>query len=84
RLIATLRSLQGRGNTVLVVEHDEATIREADDIIELGPGSGAQGGDMVFHGTFANLIKHADTLTAKYMRGDLTVPLPDERREPQG
>lgn len=84
RLIATLRSLQGRGNTVLVVEHDEATIREADDIIELGPGSGAQGGDMVFHGTFENLIKHSDTLTAKYMRGDLSVPLPDERREPGG
>ena len=84
RLIATLRNLQGRGNTVLVVEHDEATIREADDIIELGPGSGAHGGDMVFHGSFPELIKHSDTLTAKYMRGDLSVPIPDERREPNG
>ena len=84
RLIATLRSLQGRGNTVLVVEHDEATIREADHIIELGPGSGAHGGDMVYHGSFENLIKHSDTLTAKYMRGDLSVPIPDERREPKG
>lgn len=84
RLIATLRSLQGRGNTVLVVEHDEATIREADDIIELGPGSGAHGGDMVFHGSFPELIKRSDTLTAKYMRGDLSVPIPDERREPKG
>lgn len=84
RLIATLRSLQGRGNTVLVVEHDEATIREADDIIELGPGSGAHGGDMVFHGSFPELIKHSETLTAKYMRGDLSVPIPDERREPSG
>ena len=84
RLIATLRSLQGRGSTVLVVEHDEATIREADHIIELGPGSGAHGGDMVYHGSFENLIKHSETLTAKYMRGDLSVPIPDERREPKG
>lgn len=84
RLIATLRSLQGRGNTVLVVEHDEATIREADHIIELGPGSGAHGGDMVYHGSFENLIRHSETLTAKYMRGDLSVPIPDERREPKG
>ena len=84
RLIATLRSLQGRGYTVLVVEHDEAPIREAADIIELGPGSGAHGGDMVYHGSFENLIKHSETLTAKYMRGDLSVPIPDERREPKG
>lgn len=84
RLIATLRSLQGRGNTVLVVEHDEATIREADHIIELGPGSGAHGGDMVYHGSFENLIRHSETLTAQYMRGDLSVPIPDERREPKG
>ena len=84
RLIATLRNLQGRGNTVLVVEHDEATIREADDIIELGPGSGMHGGDLVFHGSFDDLIHHSDTLTAKYMRGDLSVPIPDERREAKG
>lgn len=84
RLLATLRNLQRRGNTVLVVEHDEATIRAADDIIELGPGSGAQGGDVVFHGPFSELVQHSDSLTAQYMRGDLTAPLPDERREPKG
>lgn len=84
RLIATLRSLQRRGNTVLVVEHDEATIREADTIIELGPGSGALGGELVFQGSFPDLAATADTLTAKYMRGDLCVPIPDERREPRG
>ena len=84
RLIATLRSLQRRGNTVLVVEHDEATIREADTLIELGPGSGALGGELVFQGQFKDLIAESDSLTAKYMRGDLSVPLPDERREPQG
>jgi len=81
RLIQTLRSLQKRGNTVIVVEHDEATIREADTIIELGPGSGSQGGDIVFAGNVEQLFE-SDSLTAKYMRGDLKVPLPDERREP--
>ncbi len=80
RLIQTLRSLQKRGNTVLVVEHDEATIREADTILELGPGSGSQGGDLVFAGNVKQLFE-SDSLTAKYMRGDLKIPLPDERRE---
>lgn len=84
RLLATLRSLQRRGNTVLVVEHDEATIRAADDIIELGPGSGAQGGNVVFHGSFPQLVHHSNSLTAQYLRGDLMAPLPDERREPKG
>ena len=80
RLIQTLRSLQKRGNTVLVVEHDEATIREADTILELGPGSGSQGGELVFAGNVKQLFE-SDSLTAKYMRGDLKIPLPDERRE---
>ncbi len=82
RLISTLRSLQQRGNTVLVVEHDEATICEADTVIELGPGSGTQGGDLVFLGSVTKLINKASTLTAKYLRGDMYIPLPDERREP--
>lgn len=81
RLIQTLRSLQRRNNTVIVVEHDEATIREADTIIELGPGSGSQGGEIVFAGSAKELLK-SSSLTAKYMRGDLKIPLPDERREP--
>lgn len=83
RLIQTLRSLQKRGNTVLVVEHDEATIREADTILELGPGSGEHGGELVFAGTVQELFKNSHSLTAKYMRGDLKVPIPDERREPK-
>ncbi len=82
RLIRTLRSLQQRGNTVLVVEHDEATIREADTLLELGPGSGSQGGELVFAGTVDDLYSKAKTLTACYMRGDLSIPLPDERRTP--
>lgn len=83
RLIQTLRSLQARGNTVLVVEHDEATIREADTILELGPGSGEHGGELVFTGNVQELFKNSQSLTAKYMRGDLKVPIPDERREPK-
>lgn len=82
RLIQTLRSLQMRGNTVLVVEHDEATIREADTILELGPGSGSQGGELVFAGTVEEMFQSSESLTAKYMRGELTIPMPDERREP--
>ncbi len=81
RLISTLRSLQQRGNTVLVVEHDEATICEADTVIELGPGSGTLGGDLVYIGSVEKLMKKAKTLTAKYLRGDMFIPLPDERRE---
>ncbi len=80
RLIQTLRSLQDRGNTVLVVEHDEATICESDIVLELGPGSGNQGGDLVFAGNVKDLLK-SNSLTAKYLRADLTIPLPDERRE---
>ncbi len=84
RLIGTLRSLQSRGNTVLVVEHDEATIREADTLIEMGPGSGSQGGQVVYTGSFADLIAESDSLTAKYLRGELRVPRPDARRSGRG
>lgn len=83
RLLGTLRSLQQRGNTVLVVEHDEATICEADTVIELGPGSGARGGNLMFQGNVESLLK-ADTLTARYLRGDERNPIPEERREGQG
>ena len=84
RLLGTLRSLQARGNTVLVVEHDEATICAADTVIELGPGSGSQGGELMFQGPVDDLLGKADTLTARYLRGDESIPLPDARREPQG
>ncbi|MDR2820110.1 MAG: excinuclease ABC subunit UvrA [Desulfovibrio sp.] len=84
RLLGTLRSLQARGNTVLVVEHDEATIRAADTVIELGPGSGSQGGLVMFAGPVKDLLDKSDTLTARYLRGDETIPLPETRREPKG
>ena len=84
RLLGTLRSLQRRGNTVLVVEHDEATILEADHIIEMGPGSGAQGGDVVFTGTVKDLLGKSESLTAKYLRGELRIERPKKRRKAKG
>jgi excinuclease ABC subunit A len=83
RLLDTLRSLQRRGNTVLVVEHDEPTIREADHVIEIGPSSGWLGGEIVFQGKVPDLLK-ADSLTGKYLRGDLFIAPPETRRKPTG
>jgi excinuclease ABC subunit A len=83
RLLRTLRDLQRRGNTVLVVEHDEATIREADTVLELGPGSGEKGGELVFQGTVRQLLQDTRSLTAKYLRGDLAAPRPQYRRKPK-
>ncbi|WP_272699121.1 excinuclease ABC subunit UvrA [Desulfovibrio sp. Fe33] len=83
RLIDTLRSLQSRGNTVLVVEHDEPTIREADHVIEIGPSSGWLGGEIVFQGPVDELLK-ADSLTGKYLRGDMFIEPPKTRRKPTG
>jgi excinuclease ABC subunit A len=83
RLLNTLRMLQKRGNTVLVVEHDEATIESADHVIELGPGSGLLGGEIVHQGDVKSLLE-ADTLTGKYLRGDLSIPYPETRRTAQG
>ncbi|GFM36247.1 excinuclease ABC subunit UvrA [Desulfovibrio psychrotolerans] len=84
RLISTLRSLQRRGNTVLVVEHDEATIREADTVIELGPGSGMLGGEIMFNGPVPELLAHSESLTAKYLRGEMFIDLPESRRNGKG
>ena len=83
RLLATLRSLQGRGNTVLVVEHDEETIRHADHVLELGPGSGMLGGEIVYQGDVHGLLT-GDSLTGKYLRGDMRIEQTGERAEPTG
>nr|WP_287412097.1 excinuclease ABC subunit UvrA [Pseudodesulfovibrio sp.] len=80
RLLDTLRSLQRRGNTVLVVEHDEETIREADHIIEIGPSSGWLGGEIVYQGPVEKLLT-ADSLTGKYLRGDMFIEPPESRRK---
>ena len=81
RLITTLRHLTGIGNTVLVVEHDEDTIRAADWLIDIGPGPGVHGGRVVAAGPIADMLEHPDSLTAKYLRGDLRIDVPDRRRE---
>jgi excinuclease ABC subunit A len=72
RLIQTLRGLRDLGNTVIVVEHDEQTIRTADFVIDMGPAAGRHGGEVVFAGTTDKLLK-ADTLTAHYLRGEKMV-----------
>ena len=81
RLLATLKELRDLGNTVVVVEHDEQTIREADHIIDLGPGAGVHGGEVVFTGTPAQLLKAKDSLTAQYMRREIEIELPAERNK---
>ncbi|MDR2800142.1 MAG: excinuclease ABC subunit UvrA [Desulfovibrio sp.] len=84
RLLSSLRDLQRRGNTVLVVEHDEPTIRSADTVLELGPGSGEKGGEVVFCGTVQQLLQNKNSLTAGYLRKDLRIPRPKNRRSPKG
>ena len=84
RLINILRQLRDQGNTVLVVEHDEDMIRVGDTIIDLGLGAGEQGGRVVFAGSLENLLQDQRSLTAKYLRGDLAIPVPSTRRRGSG
>jgi excinuclease ABC subunit A len=80
RLIAILRQLRDQGNTVLVVEHDADMIKVADHIVDLGLGAGEQGGRVVFSGTLPELLKEPRSLTAKYLRQELAIPVPTTRR----
>ena len=80
RLIDAIRRLQARGNTVLVVEHDESIMRRADCLIDLGPGAGRHGGRLVAQGTPEEVTGHPDSITGRYLRGDLKIPLPTRRR----
>lgn len=82
RLLATLRDLRDLGNTVLVVEHDEETIRSADHVIDLGPRAGRDGGEVVAQGPVEAVVGHETSLTGRYLRGDLRIHVPDERRLP--
>src|SRR5690606_8211334 len=82
RLLDTLRELRDLGNTVIVVEHDEDTIRAADHVIDLGPRAGRFGGEVVAEGTLDEVLAHPDSLTARYLRGELRVPVPATRRPP--
>jgi excinuclease ABC subunit A len=81
QLIKVLQRLKGLGNTVLVVEHDEDIIKQADEIIDIGPLAGSLGGELMFQGSLDTMMKDADTFTAKYMRGTMSVPLPVTRRK---
>ncbi len=84
RLLATLRGLRDLGNTVIVVEHDEATIRTADHVIDLGPRAGRDGGHVVAQGPVQAIVGHEHSLTGRYLRGDLRIPVPSARRRVDG
>ena len=81
RLVDTLQHLRDLGNTVVVVEHDEDTMRAADYLIDFGPGPGVRGGEVVVEGHPADIIKSKDSLTARYLSGDLEIPIPESRRQ---
>jgi excinuclease ABC subunit A len=82
RLLRTLAGLRDLGNSVLVVEHDADTIRHADYILDLGPGAGVRGGELVAAGTLPEVLAHPHSLTAKYLRGELSIPVPRHRVKP--
>jgi excinuclease ABC subunit A len=79
RLLTTLKGLRDLGNSVIVVEHDEDTIRSADYLVDLGPGAGVHGGEIVAAGSLAEVLAHPRSLTAKYLNGDLAIPVPKTR-----
>lgn len=84
RLIGTLKHLRDLGNTVIVVEHDTDTMYAADHIIDIGPGAGVNGGELVGEGTVDDLIKSPRSVTGKYLSGELKIEVPKERRKPSG
>jgi excinuclease ABC subunit A len=84
KLIATLERLRALGNTVLVVEHDEQTMRAADHLVDLGPGAGEHGGRIIAEGTAAEVEKVPESLTGQFLAGTRTIPVPEKRRTPTG
>jgi excinuclease ABC subunit A len=84
RLIGTLQALRDLGNTLLVVEHDDETMRAADWIIDLGPGAGRYGGEVVAAGTLADILQHPTSLTGQYLSGRRQIPIPAKRRPGNG
>jgi len=84
RLIGTLRRLRDLGNSVIVVEHDEDTIRAADHILDLGPGAGARGGQIVAQGNLEQILAVENSLTGQYLAGKTRIPVPRHRKTPQG
>jgi excinuclease ABC subunit A len=83
RLLDTLRFLRDAGNSVIVVEHDEDTIRQADYIVDLGPGAGTRGGEIVAQGTLEQILKNPASLTGRYLRNDLQIEIPRQRVAPR-
>jgi excinuclease ABC subunit A len=84
KLIGTLERLRDLGNTVLVVEHDEQTMRAADDLVDLGPGAGEHGGRIVAHGTASEVEAVAESLTGQFLSGKRSIRVPEKRRKPAG
>src|SRR6056297_1983828 len=84
RLLNTLAGLRDLGNTLVVVEHDEETMRRADEIIDMGPGPGKRGGEVVAQGDFDDVIAAEDSITGDYLAGRKEIPVPEERRDPDG
>ena len=84
RLLETLQGLRDLGNTLLVVEHDEDTMRVADWIIDIGPGAGSHGGEVVAQGTFDEICKEEASITGQYLSGKRQIPIPKKRRAPNG
>jgi excinuclease ABC subunit A len=84
RLINTLLRLRDLGNTLIVVEHDEETIRSADYMVDIGPAAGEHGGEIIAAGTVDEVLRNPDSLTAAFLRGDRVIPLPDKRRKGSG
>src|SRR5687768_2227151 len=81
RLLSTLRQLRDLGNTVIVVEHDEETMLEADHLIDLGPGAGKHGGIVIAEGTVKEVMQHPSSITAKYLRAEMSIAIPSQRRQ---
>ena len=84
KLLATLQRLRDLGNTLIVVEHDEDTIRAADYVVDIGPGAGVHGGEVVFAGTVDDLIRCEDSVTGQYLSGARRIPVPEKRRPGNG
>ncbi|CAN1722042.1 excision nuclease subunit A [Hyphomicrobium sp. 1Nfss2.1] len=83
RLLGTLKHLRDIGNTVIVVEHDEDAIMQADHVVDIGPGAGIHGGEVIAQGTPAEIMANPKSLTGQYLSGERQVPLPKQRRQPQ-
>lgn len=84
KLIATLKHLRDLGNTLIVVEHDEDTMLAADHIVDIGPGAGALGGEVIAQGTAEQIMKNKKSITGAYLSGRIRIPVPEERRTPTG